>query len=468
MEKRVKSLKAVNAEKTKYSFENLLMFLMGMFSTMPIVGIKLLGHYFSFFNIFFGLSFVYLFFSACLKGFNLKIGKNVLLIMTWFAMAIISSLCGWLYFKDAPQWRDATSYYTSRVCLYIGFAFLLGLQEGRDGLTKYVLKGLLVGCILNMGWSVIDAAGFYLLGVSVNNVVFRQYAIDHNTRFGTVSLIINGMIRAGGFNDDPAHMGFIAPAMIAYSIYKKKGWIFILSVASIVSSTSTTALVCTLFVIVVNFKRIRLMANRQNVLRAVAGVAVLMFIVLIIPMGRSMVATVFKKFFGRISSTYSNIHSSGERSVYIFQFFKAVTIAGPMCLIGTGFGTASYAYVFDEQILQQLGTIYNFPYDMEMTYISYFFDLGIFGFGIYMLILYKLLKFTGNISEGENGIARALLVGMILSAFFYHYTIMAMQVLLLIVGMANLDLSYQKQQTADSVVKLAGSCELNLESGGAQ
>lgn len=416
------------------------MFCMGVFSTMPIVGIKLLGHYFSLFDIFFGLSFIYFFVCVCRKKFDVIIGKNILLIMAWFFMALISSLCGWLYFEDAPEWRDAATSYVIKILLYLLFAFLLGAQDNQDILTKYVLKGILVGCVLNMVWSIIDAFSFYVFGVSINNIVFHQYAIDHNTRFGTLSLIIDGMIRAGGFNDDPAHIGFIAPAMAAYSIYKRKGWIFLLSIASIASSTSTTALVCTLFVIIVNCKRIKQMITAKNVKRALIAIAAIMFIILIIPKGVSMVSTIVKKFFGRILNTYSNLGTSGERSIYIFQFFKALSIAGPMCLVGTGFGTASYAYVFDSDILNQLGLAVGFPYDMEMTYISYFFDLGIFGLGVYLIILYKLLKYTKKIENGDNSIVRALLVGMVLSALFYHYTVMAMQVILIICGMAQLDL----------------------------
>ena len=276
------------------------------------------------------------------------------------------------------------------------------------------------------------------------------------------------MIRAGGFNDDPAHIGFIAPAMIAYSIYKKKGWLFLLSIASIASSTSTTALVCSLFVIIVNFRRIKQSLNSKNIKKALILIALVVIVILAVPRFLSMVITVIQKFLNRISNTYSGLSSSGERSIYILQFFKAVSVAGLMCLVGTGFGTASYAYVFDEQILQQLGLIYNFPYDMEMTYISYFFDLGIFGLGIYLFILYKLLKSTRNIKIGDNSIIRALLVGMILSALFYHYTIMAMQVLLLIVGLANLDVVCSKQKNTNEALKPANICGLNSKSRSTQ
>lgn len=410
-----------------------------MFATMPIVAIKFFGRYFSLFTVFFGLAFVCLFFAAVNNGFRGKIGKNTGLFLIWLIMAVCSSFFGWLYFKTAPAWRETSLFYLTRIAMYFVFAVLWSKQRNGKIFVGYVLKGLVIGCTLNMAWAVIDAVGYYSFGISVNNFVFKQYAIDNGTRFGTVSLIINGMIRAGGFNDDPAHIGFIAPAMIAYSIHKKNGWLFLLATASIFASASTTALLCSVIVMIICAKRILKLITKKNVLRILICLPIILLVLLLIPNLYAKLFYAVQKFINRIFSTYGNIGNSGERSVYLFEFFKAITIAGVMCLFGTGLGTASYAYVFDPDILKQLGEIYNYPYDMEMTYIAYFFDLGIFGFTVYMVILFKLLLNFNKYKDEESIAIRTLVIGMALSALFYHYTLMAMQIILIIMGMAKAD-----------------------------
>lgn len=455
-------MKALAKLKNNITIGSILMFGMGMFSTMPIVCAKLGGRYISFFTVFFVLGLIFFAVNCVLYGGVDSLGKNVRLIFAWFIMAAISSCIGWLYFRGKTEWQNASLGYLPKIVMYFAFALLWNCQRNCRNYTKYLLKGLLVGCILNLIWAIIDAVGFYLFGASVNNIVFKQYAIDNGVRFETVSLIRNGMIRASGFNADPAHIGFIAPAMAAYAIYKKNGKIFILSIAGVIGSASTTALVCTLIVAVFGLSRLISMLSHMNFFRTMIVIIIVLFALLLVPGGYAKIGTVIGKFFERIVDVYGRSGGGGERLIYLLQFPKALISSGFMSLFGTGFGTASYAYTFNPEILQLLGPLYKFPYDMEMTYISYIFDLGIFGFAVYMTIIYRILKNYKNDTNEEGMIIRGLCVGMVLSALFYHYTFMAMQVLLLIVGMVHLDRKKYYFRRFDERTELLVQVELEV------
>lgn len=427
---------------SKIKLNTLIIFLLGMFATMPIVCIKVSGRFFSLFTVFFVLTIIYFIAKILFSEVKFKIGKNSFYIIAWLIMALVSSLFGWLYFQNNSLWKNASISYVSKLLIFILFAVIWCNQRCLKENTRNILNGLLVGCILNLIWTVIDGIGFYIFGISINNIVFRSYALSQNIRYGTISLIVNGLIRASGFNYDPAHIGFIAPAMIAYAIYKKKGWLFVLSVFAIFCSASTTALVCSLIIVIFNFKRIKLngLFKKSNK-SVVAKLLVIILILILIIISFDFIGGIVEKFISRIFNTYGKLNSNDPRLIYWTQFFNAVFFAGFRCITGTGFGTASYAYVFDNNILSRLGSANFFPYDMEMTYFSYFFDLGVFGLTVYIIMLYKLYKGFLKRNSENSIIISALLCGMIVSSFFYHYTLMAMQVIILIVGMGLLDIN---------------------------
>ncbi|MDE7164614.1 MAG: O-antigen ligase family protein [Clostridiales bacterium] len=403
------------------------------------------------FTIFFAIALVCLVVRIIFSGINVKVGRNASLILIWFAWSCFSMLCGWLYFRNVTEWQNASVSYLSRVLMYVLFALLLLAQKNKRGLINSILSGLLVGCILNLIWSILDATCFYVFDYSLNNNIFEAYAIDNNIRFGTISLIVNGMIRASGFNYDPAHIGLIVPIVLSYSILKNKPWLTVVSLLAIVSSASTTALVCSVIVIVINISKI--IKSWTIVKTIVLAIFILALVFVYFAFEGNILRTAIDKFFDRVIGTYGTSSSGGERWIYISGFFEAIKTSGLMCIFGTGFGTASYAYVFNGNLLQQLGMVNYFAYDVEMTYISYFFDVGILGVVLYLLILFRLLKgFRKGKTKGDN-IIWAMTLGILLSALFYHYTLMSMQVILLIVGLVQLDSKKSATATTKALYK---------------
>ncbi len=81
-------------------------------------------------------------------------------------------------------------------------------RRKKDG--RLVLKGLLLGAVLNCVWAVLDGLCYYVAHFSLNNVVFSAYIERHGIALGMSLILGNGLLRAAGFNTDPANIGFWA------------------------------------------------------------------------------------------------------------------------------------------------------------------------------------------------------------------------------------------------------------------
>ena len=435
--------------KQNLSLNEIVLLVMGIFSTMPIVCLNLFGRYISFFSIFLILSYITLFKGLINFGKirTLSSVRNYSIFILWLFLAIISCFCGWIHFSNQYMWREASLSNLNKIIIFILFSVLWINQKDIKKNSSFLLKGIVYGCVANMLWATVDGIGFYLFGISLNNILFHEYAVANDIRNGALSIIRDGLIRASGFNYDPAHLGFIVPSMLAYSIRKNKKWLWLLVFFALICSASTTALVCSIIVLLLNIKYIKIGTDKTKIkknLPVICLVGISLFLFFLIGFN-TFVGEAIRKFWGRIYNTYINFSQDDYRVIYVTEFFNAISTAGIMIIFGTGFGTASYAYVFNNDILFKLGKINYFPYDMEMTYIAYFFDLGIVGFIIYIFLLYKIYHYSSKSKDSNGKIIYSLLIGMILSAFFYHYTLMAMQVLVVLVGMSCSEFYYKKR-----------------------
>jgi hypothetical protein len=432
----------------------------GILVTMPIVTINVGGRLLSLFSLFFIILIGILIVKCVItKEFN-KIGKYTKLLSIWFIISLIASAFGMIYFFDMPAWTSNIKTFIPKIILYFLFLILYSSVKLTDMNEKLLLRGFIYGCIINIVWAVLDGIIFYLLGYSINNIIFSDYASINSIRYGTISLIRNGSIRSSGFNYDPSHLGMIIPTVILYSILRKKYLLIILSVVAIATSQSTTALVASLMVVLLNINkilmmnRIRITSNRI-VIGCIAGFLLIMTLFLLkgnnIDLGYAINAGI-NNMNNRITNLYfgSNL-SQDMRVIYHIYFPAAVLFSGFRIFTGTGFGTSSYSYVFYERIVDVIGRYNPFPYDPESTYISYFFDTGVFGFLLYIWILYRLYKYyrsVSNMSE-ENCILFSGIIAIIFSSFFYHYILFACQMLILIIATVSMDRKLNNKMVND-------------------
>ncbi len=429
-------MKAISKQSTHISvtFTGAILFCMSLFSTAPILCLHVGGSYLSLFSVFFVFALVILAFNVVFKNVIIKLQRNTILLLVWLTGSIVSALFGCMYFTEQLAWRDTALLTIPKVIGFIMFVLLFALQPNKRELVSILVKGLIFGCFCNIVWTIIDGSCYYLFGFSLTNELFHDYAVDNNIRYETISIIVGGLIRSGGFNFDPAHMGFIIPAMVAYSMRKKKILLFLMSMLAIVFSASTTAAVCSVIVILINVNW-RLLFSKKRKISAPKVIAGLILFITALVLIIWLLAPALEKFYNRVAEVYLHPSDDNPRVIYWKYFFQAVLNAGPMILVGTGFKTASYAYVFDNNILGILGASNYFPYDMEMNYIAYVFDLGIAGCALYLYFLYCIFRNTRK-NQTDTGIGiYSLICGMIFSALFYHYTLMAMQVIILIVGL---------------------------------
>lgn len=415
-----------------------IIFIFGILATMPVLEINIGFISISAFRTMF---FIVLVFVVIHSEFCLRVDfKNS--FITWMGWSLLSCLFGYIFFRNSTMWQQASVSNITKILAYMMF-FMVWLGQRECDLkenNRVLINGLFLGAVANIVWATLDAACFYGAGFSLNNIVFAKYGATHDVIYGTVSLIINNgqMIRSGGFNYDPAHLGFLIPCVIGYGFVKKRYIYVILGGLGIIASASTTALVCAMIVIVAcsTISMGRNAITGKRVIETILGILVILFILLyfgerIIPLIRQ--ATIL--FENRVKSVYVASDVNNIRLEYIRYLPVAIIELGPLVLLGTGYGTASYGYCHNSYIADALN-IKNVPYDMENTYIAYLLDTGIVGFVIfaYMIIsLYSYYRKNVDYSE-ENIIIFVILTSTLSSMLFYHYILFVPQILVMIIA----------------------------------
>ena len=411
-------------------------FLMGIFATMPIVTLKIGGFELSFFEILLLLTLALL-----VKNTNgrLSIKKRRLSgsFLLWLALSAISCFIGWAILDgQASSFSRVAGSYIPKIIIYIILFILWFASDSNSGVNEKLLYGIFIGAMINIVWSIVDASGYYIFGQSLNNIVFRSFAISHGIHYNQISIIKSGMIRASGFNYDPAHMGFLTPVGLVYGIKRRKPWVIVLSVLSIISSASTTSLICS---IIAGFLSLDIKSKAKGITRKsifIFVATVIAILIVFLLAGNRIISVIHvatNNFSSRISDTYFSGDTQNIRIRYIVNAPRALANLGMNSVLGLGFGTASYGYVIDESLLQIIGYNNNFAYDLENTYLDYLFDTGIVGFFLFFSVLFaifrRLRKKVKETSTNYVITAYCLILSTVFCMFFYHYILYSIQML---------------------------------------
>ena len=424
---------------------------MGFFISMPIMTIPIGGgRYISIFTFFLGVFLVLSAFGALSRSRLLTVRSESFDILFLLGLSLISAICGMIYFSivGKSDWIPAITSPIPKIGILL---ILCLLWPKSKEVNVAFIQGCIAGCIANSVWSIIDAAGYYITGKSIGNIVFSSYANRVNRHFSMISIIDNsGLIRASGFNDDPASLGFYIPIIVGYAIYHKKYFLLFIGLASIVSSSSTTSLVGSIFVIALYYIQSNRIKNKKHGkgYKATVGLFVLIIVAAIVyalsPNIRQIVEIASNKAFGRMNLYVGNKETI--RVSYARFFPLALTTAPFNLILGTGWGASSYAYVFNNEIVRQFPLLELAPFDPENTYINILLDVGIIGLILFIRIFRKSLSFHKlhmNEIEGSSVIYYSL-ISMISCALFYHYILYTPQYVLLIVALEYIGL-YKKE-----------------------
>ncbi len=430
----------INKKSVRINMDWLLV-LLGITSTMPLVGIYVFGIELSVYRILFFLCFFQLV-TSVIKNPKLTIGTHSKRFVAWLIAACISAIIGGIvFFVIAPRWSSAAFSQISKTIIFILFALLWSSNSQLNNKAHCIIKGFLLGCILNCIWASVDAIGYYMFGQSINNIIFNGYAIRNGVHYGMISIIKNGGIRSSGFNYDPAHIGFVSPIIAAYGLKKKNLILVFLSFVAAFSALSVTAVVsCSIIVFAFGAKSVFKSKKRKGHVNLLGFVVGLFAVCILIYIFKDYLSIAYDNFFNRINDTYLD-SSDNIRLDYIKFLPQAMFQAGPLMIFGTGFGTASYPYSHHPDISAHFGETWFFPYDMENTYIAYIFDCGIIGFAIFLYFIFNLIRSYSKCYRFNNDytIIYCFTIASLISMLFYHYILFAPQMLLLTIASVEMD-----------------------------
>lgn len=356
----------------------------------------------------------------------------------WTLTSVLSSIFGALFFMGEEIWMDASLEFLPKIILYFIFLVLFVRSIHSCDYAKSLLHGLLLGVIINAAWATVDSIIYYSMGFSITNELFRSYIVATGTRYDMLSLIIGGVIRSGGLNGDPANIGMFAPILASYALYSRKVWLYILAILSIFSSVSIVGLASTIIISFFYF-----LSNKKGI---VFGLAIIVMLLI----GGSYVAFSDDGVTGQMLSAVSDrleekteTDSSDKdnvRAMYWLKFIPAAIKTPTAFIIGTGYGTASYAYINGGYVNRST------PYDPEQTYCSTYFDVGLWGFIVFVSLHLLILKRAYKKREDTNClILFAGIEGILISFMGYHYTIYSVSMLFLIAGIVLLSLKTDKK-----------------------
>lgn len=434
------------------SIGEIISYVMGIFVTTPILTVRISNIHISIFNILFGIFFIYMLSDFILTRKKVNVGRTTKLYAIWFYLALISSLFGLVYFNGMADWTRSIAGYMPRIIGFLLILIMLTFSKYKTQIAYAFFKGFFIGCLLNIGWAIIEGIVFYSAGYSLSNRLFSDYLSTLSANRQYSSIIRNGSIRVAGFNRDPAHLGGIIPIIIFSTIINKgKIYIILLSIVALVFSQSTTGLASTLLIMILNYKKILPKVSLKKIIKgSFLCVSIILSLYLLSVLTREhlyyqSILSNAQEFSDRVSTVYINTEEKGIRTLYHLYTPLAIMNNNIRTLTGTGFGTASYPFVSSQEISNAIGLARIWPYDPESTYISYLFNLGVIGTVIYLHILFKNYRHYNKIENSKmNNLIFASLCGVIISGLFYHYTLTAYQVLIIIMSTVLMDKKQSK------------------------
>lgn len=412
---------------TRYKLDRVIYLLLGFFSTCSCVAIVNGGRIISLYSIFLVIAFFSLLTEKTKYHFSLNT-KGIKYYFIWTLISLLSCVFGAIFFMGKAVWMQASLSYIPKICIYFLLLVLLIQNSRRIEYANALLKGLIIGAIINVAWAITDAIIFYVAGYSITNMIFHKYIAAADIRYGMLSLVLGNIIRSGGLNGDPANIGMLAPIVAAYGLYSKQRWLYGLSCVSVFASVSIIAL-ASICCITVYF------LFKKNIGIGILFIALICIAISFLSIQKSSNDNVSTQMIGavleRLEQKAESDMGSNVRAAYWLKFAPAVITTPMAFVLGTGYGTASYPYWRGGYLNIDSTAVY----DPEQTYFSTYFDVGLWGFIAFVALHLHILKFAyRRKSESNFLILFSGMEGIMISFMGYHYTIYSVAMLFLIAG----------------------------------
>lgn len=400
-----------------------LYFSFGAFATAPILSFIIGGRVLSFYSI-----TTFMVFIDLLMCNKLARNKGVIYkyFIQWSLFGVLSSIFGFFYFYDLPEWQTTSLSSIPKIIIYV-ILFLLLYSTRNHKYVTYIMKGILIGSIANLAWAVIDAGLFYSTSISITNQLFQPYIHAMDIRYGMLSLINGPTIRCGGFNSDPANIGLFATIVAAFALKSRRFWLLALSIGGVLASISIVALCGIICMFFFNLTK----KNLAKILPAVGVACIAIVFILYTP--NSTISLMKEGVKARIEMKQETAgNEDNARAQYFINFPEAVIHMPTSLIIGTGYNTASYSYLKNHLVIHKFE-----PYDPENSYFSFFLDLGLLGFIYFLALHFGILKRLRAICKTKRAgdihiISLAAIEAILVVYAGYHYTLYSVIMLTLI------------------------------------
>ena len=311
-----------------------LFYLTGAFATAPVIAIFFGNQPVSVFNVLFLIFIFVLCLQASVSRGGFSYNWTAAILLFWFAWGLVASLFGLNYFSGERDWAVNIISYIPKLIL---FALLLVSSLKIENPYLFVspfLKGLLAGFVANLVWATLEGLSFYIFDFVLNDWVFVAYANTLPSDRPTMTVVADGIIRAAGFNTDPAHLGGIIPVVVVYSMLRRSYFLLLLSLVALVFSGSTTALVCSILGIVASIGKLdvfnakkRRFFNKSAVIY-LSGIVVLVVVASFGDLVYEAVSRNAQGFYERITGVYVSSGDEGPRYIYHAYLPEAIDFNG--------------------------------------------------------------------------------------------------------------------------------------------
>lgn len=395
----------------------------GFFSTSPVLGVNTpWGSYMTFYNLLIPIVFVELLFS---KKTKIKPNGIIIKYLLWALIGLLSCGFGYVYFWGEPAWQKNALFYVPYVIVYLLILLLMLQKKDASIRCSFLVKGLFLGFLVNIVVAIIDSGVYYTTGFSITNTLFADFIAAYRANStNAIALATNEGIRSSGLNVDPSDIGMFAIILTIYALYKRKYYLIILALIGCLASISIVGLAGMLIALVIHIRLLNL--SMHHIIGIVISVVAIIFL---INSNNSIIESMKFATTARIEmkeGTYDD--EDNKRAQYWIKFIPAVVNNPIALIIGNGYYTASYAY-------KKVGCQFAyFPYDPEQTYFAYYFDLGLIGF-IIMLMMYwqtykKIKHRYVKMGKLDDLYPIAGLEGIAIACLGYHYTVYSVVMLM--------------------------------------
>lgn len=337
----------------------------------------------------------------------------------WTIITVISSLFGILYFlgDDLEPFRVMDISYIPKIIIYF-VLFLFFMYKKVGDRAEILMKGIMLGMIFNVVICIVESLIFYATGVAIIKEFLTFSSGDSIAR----TIVRGESIRSTGFTVDPATVALYAIILTSYGWYTKKYIYVILSFICSFATISATMIVGSLMVTIYHMR-----GSKKNFIRIalVSVISIFLFMTIDNPALKLLKQNMVERMDDKVET------GDARRADYWFMFPEAVAYSPHALIFGTGYMTASYAYIKIDPTIPK-----DFPYDPEQQFFANFFDWGLPGLIVWLslyFLLYKKIKLIYYTRKADklDPVYLSFVESVLVVCLFYHYTLFVVIMLIL-------------------------------------